>query len=209
MEDNKNKLTKTQGKVLDFIKAYMEKNKLPPTYEEIADNFGYKSKNAVESHLQALQRKGVIQRIQKKARGILLNEDADEERKKHLIPVVGTIAAGEPILAEQNISEYLDMYKIFYTDSEIFALNVKGDSMINAGIFNGDLVIVKKQPVLEDGEVGVAIIDDEATVKRIFFHSDKVVLHPENDDMDDIEIHSGEKNFFIGGKVIGVVRKMK
>ncbi len=170
MEDNKNKLTKTQGKVLDFIKAYMKKNKLPPTYEEIADNFGYKSKNAVESHLQALQRKGVIQRIQKKARGILLSEDADEERKKYLIPIVGTIAAGEPILAEQNISEYLDMYKIFYTDSEIFALNVKGDSMINAGIFNGDLVVVKKQPVLEDGEIGVAIIDDEATVKRIFFH---------------------------------------
>ncbi len=209
MEDNKNKLTKTQGKVLDFIKAYMKKNKLPPTYEEIADNFGYKSKNAVESHLQALQRKGVIQRIQKKARGILLSEDADEERKKYLIPIVGTIAAGEPILAEQNISEYLDMYKIFYTDSEIFALNVKGDSMINAGIFNGDLVVVKKQPVLEDGEIGVAIIDDEATVKRIFFHNDKVVLHPENDDMDDIEVHSGEKNFFIGGKVIGVVRKMK
>ncbi len=209
MDNNNNKLTQIQNNVLDFIKAYMKKNKLPPTYEEIADNFGYKSKNAVETHLQALQRKGVIQRIQKKARGILLSEDMEEEKNKYLIPIVGTIAAGTPMLAEENISEYLDMYKIFYTDSEIFALNVKGDSMIKAGIMDGDMVVVKKQPVIEDGEIGVAIIDDEATVKRIFFKSKKVVLHPENDDMDDIELEAGEKNFLIGGKVIGVVRKMK
>ncbi len=208
MENKKNKLTNAQSNVLSFIKAYMKKNKLPPTYDEIADNFGYKSKNAVESHLQALQRKGVIQRIQKIARGIMLSEDVDEERKKYLIPLVGTIAAGTPILAEENITEYLDMYKIFYTDAEIFALNVKGDSMIKAGIMDGDMVVVKKQPVIENGEIGAAIIDNEATVKRIFFHGDKIVLHPENDDMDDIEIFPKEDNFHIAGKIIGVIRKM-
>ncbi len=208
MENKKNKLTNAQSNVLSFIKAYMKKNKLPPTYDEIADNFGYKSKNAVESHLRALQRKGVIQRIQKIARGIMLSEDVDEERKKYLIPLVGTIAAGTPILAEENITEYLDMYKIFYTDAEIFALNVKGDSMIKAGIMDGDMVVVKKQPVIENGEIGAAIIDNEATVKRIFFHGDKIVLHPENDDMDDIEIFPKEDNFHIAGKIIGVIRKM-
>jgi len=163
----------------------------------------------VETHLQALERKGVIQRIQKKARGILINEDYEDRQKEHLIPVLGTIAAGAPILAEENISEYLDMYKIFYTDTEIFALNVKGDSMINAGIMDGDMVIVQKQPVIENGEIGVAIIENEATVKRIFFEGDKIILHPENDDMDDIEIFPKESDFHIGGKVIGVVRKMK
>ena len=102
MKNIKEKLTKAQSNVLSFIKAYMKKNKLPPTYEEIADNFGFKSKNSVETHLHALERKGVIQRIQRKARGIVLNEDMDEERKKYLIPVVGTIAAGAPILAEEK-----------------------------------------------------------------------------------------------------------
>jgi len=205
----KKRLTKAQNNVLSFIKGYLNKNRRPPTYDEIADNFGFKSKNSVETHLQALERKGVIQRIQKKARGILINEDYEDRQKEHLIPVLGTIAAGAPILAEENISEYLDMYKIFYTDTEIFALNVKGDSMINAGIMDGDMVIVQKQPVIENGEIGVAIIENEATVKRIFFEGDKIILHPENDDMDDIEIFPKESDFHIGGKVIGVVRKMK
>ncbi len=204
----KDKLTKAQDRVLTFIKGYMKKNNLPPTYEEIADNFGFKSKNSVETHLQALQRKGVINRIEKKSRGIRLSNSLQED-KEHLIPLVGTVAAGSPILAEENISEYLDLYKIFYSNSEIFALNVKGDSMIKAGIMDGDMVVVQKQPFIENGEIGVSIIDDEATVKRIFFSGDKVILKPENDNMKEIVVSAGQNNFLIAGKVIGVIRRMK
>ncbi len=204
----KNELTDAQNNVLKFIKRYMEHNNLPPTYEEIADNFGFKSKNSVETHLQALEKKGVIKRIEKKSRGIRLNDSVDE-RREHLIPLVGTVAAGSPILAEENISDYLDLYKIFYTNSEIFALNVKGDSMIKAGIMNGDMVVVQKQPFIENGEIGVAVIDGEATVKRIFLKKDGAVLKPENDDMEDIVVSADENNFLIAGKVIGVIRSMK
>lgn len=205
---DENKLTKAQDRVLTFIKTYMKKNKLPPTYEEIADNFGFKSKNSVETHLHALERKGVINRIEKKSRGIRLSNSLQED-KEHLIPLVGTVAAGSPILAEENISEYLDLYKIFYSNSEIFALNVKGDSMIKAGIMDGDMVVVQKQPFIENGEIGVSIIDDEATVKRIFFSGDKVILKPENDNMKEIVVSAGQNNFLIAGKVIGVIRRMK
>ncbi|MBU1076389.1 MAG: transcriptional repressor LexA [Spirochaetes bacterium] len=204
----KNKLTKAQHDVFEFIRAYMKENNLPPTYEEIADNFGFKSKNSVETHLQALERKGVIQRIEKKSRGIRLNRSLEDE-KAHLIPLVGTVAAGTPLLAEENISEYLDLYKVFYSSSELFALNVKGESMIKAGIMDGDKVVVQKQPFIENGEIGVAVIDDEATVKRIFFEGDKVILKPENDEMEDIVIHKGQNNFLIAGKVIGVIRRMQ
>ncbi|MDD5067429.1 MAG: transcriptional repressor LexA [bacterium] len=200
----KKKLTKAQSNVLDFIEAYMEKKKMPPTYDEIADNFGFKSKNSVESHLQALERKGVIKKIAGKARGITLSESA---YKKNLIPLVGTVAAGMPVLAEENIIEYLDLYKVFYTDVEIFALNVKGESMIKAGIMDGDIVVVRKQPVLRDGEIGVVIIENEATVKRVYFKGDKIILRPENDRMKDIIVFPEEKQCFIAGKVIGVIRK--
>lgn len=205
----KKPLTKAQKNMLDFIQGYMRKNQLPPTYEEIAGNFGFKSKNAVETHLRALERKGVIKKIANKSRGIRLNNSVDNFDKKNLIPLVGTVAAGTPILAEENIVDYIDLYKVFYSDAEIFALNVKGDSMIKAGIMDGDIVVVKKQPVIENGEVAVVLIDDEATVKRIFFHANKVVLHPENDKMEDIEIKAGQGNFLIAGKVIGVIRKFQ
>jgi len=200
------KLTETQGKILNFIENYIEKNKIPPTFEEIAKNFNYKSKNAVNTHLKALEHKGVIKRIQNKARSITLLEK--REKEKYLIPIVGTIAAGAPILAEENIAEYLDLYKIFYSNAELFALRVKGESMKKAGIMDGDLVIVKKQPIIENGEIGVAIIDNEATVKRIFFKNGKIILHPENDEMKDIIIYPQKNEFYIAGKVIGVVRRL-
>lgn len=203
----KKSLTEAQSNVLDFIKAYMEKNHLPPTYDEIAENFGFRSKNSVETHLQALEKKGVIQRIGKKARGIRLNEPLTLDRS-HLIPLVGTVAAGTPILAEENISEYLDLYKVFYSNAELFALNVKGDSMIKAGIMDGDKVVVQKQPFIDNGEIGVAVIEDEATVKRIFLKADGVILHPENDELEDMFVSKDQENFLIAGKVIGVIRRM-
>lgn len=202
--EQKKPLTRTQGKVLDFIEAYINRNKMPPTYEDIAGNFGFRSKNSVESHLQALERKGVIRKIAGKARGITLTERAG---RKNLIPLVGTVAAGMPVLAEENIVEYLDLYKIFYTDSEVFALNVKGQSMVKAGIMDGDMVVVRKQAMLRDGEIGVVIIENEATVKRVFFRGKRVILKPENDSMKEIVLEAGEKEFFIAGRVIGVIRK--
>jgi repressor LexA len=204
--EQKKPLTKTQGKVLNFIEAYINKNKMPPTYDDIADNFGYRSKNSVETHLLALERKGVIRKIANKARGITL---PDKAYNKNLIPLVGTVAAGMPVLAEENIVEYLDLYKVFYTDVEVFALNVKGESMIKAGIMDGDIVVVRKQSVLQDGEIGVVIIDNEATVKRVFFKGTRMILRPENDRMKEIVVTPAEKEVFIAGKVIGVIRKVK
>ncbi len=198
-------LTKIQKNILYFIKDFSHKNSMSPTYVDIASNFGYKSNSTVETHLIALEKKGAIKRIAGKARGIIVSDAFNS--KKHLIPLVGTVAAGQPILAEENIVEYLDLYKIFYTDSEIFALNVKGDSMINAGIMDGDMVVVKKQPVLENGEIGVVIIDDEATVKRVFFKGKSLVLQPENNHMQKMVVSADQHNVLIAGKVIGVIRK--
>ncbi|MBN1897977.1 MAG: repressor LexA, partial [Spirochaetes bacterium] len=128
--------------------------------------------------------------------------------KKQLIPLVGTIAAGMPILAEENIEDHIDLYKFFYSDAEIFALRVKGDSMKKAGIMDGDIVVIKKQPVIENGQIGAFIINDEATVKRIFFKSDRIILKPENDEMKEIMVDPKKNNFYIAGKVIGVIRRM-
>lgn len=201
----KKDLTQAQSNILGFIRNYMEDKNMPPTYDEIADNFGFKSKNSVETHLRALEKKGVIKRIARKARGITLPGRPD---KKHLIPLVGTIAAGMPVLAEENIEDHIDLYKFFYSDAEIFALRVKGDSMKKTGIMDGDIVVIKKQPVIENGQIGAFIINDEATVKRIFFKSDRIILKPENDEMKEIMVDPKKNNFYIAGKVIGVIRRM-
>ncbi len=203
----KEKLTHVQDNILQFIRTNIKDNAMPPTYAEIARHFKFKSNNSVETHISALERKGYLKKISNQSRGLIPLPDGNYGKPKG-IPLVGTIAAGTPILAEENIEEYIDFYSFFESDEEVFALNVKGTSMIKAGIMDGDVVILQKQNYVESGEIGAALIDGEATVKRILVKKNGVVLHPENDALEDIFIDNTRDDFFILGKVIGVVRRM-
>ena len=198
-------LTSRQRQILDFILAQIDSRGVPPTMREIGVQFGISSPNGVRDHLLALQRKGYLKRTPEKSRSLEVAEALRRDRGK---PILGHIAAGKPILAEENFQGLLNLNTLFGRDAAIYALRVEGDSMINAGIFHGDFVIVKHQPKIEHGEIGVVYIDDEATVKRIFVEGDRLRLQPENDAMDPVVIARDDDRLRVGGKVIGVVRKM-
>ena len=198
-------LTVRQRHILKFILEQIDSQGFPPTIREIGAQFGISSPNGVRDHLVALQRKGYLKRTPEKSRSL---EVAEELRRDRGQPILGNIAAGKPILAEENFQGLLNLNTLFGREASIFALRVKGDSMINAGIFPGDFVIVKHQAEIDDGEIGVVYIDDEATVKRMFVEGDRLRLQPENDAMDPVVIARDDDRLRVGGKVIGVVRKM-
>lgn len=200
------KLTSKQENILDYLKECIENNGYTPTIREIADYFDYKSTNTVNDHLQALIRKGYISKKNGAARTIIINDATAEEssQKDTGVPIVGHVAAGTPISAIENLDGYLELTD-FYDDSH-FALRVRGDSMIDAGIWNGDYVIVREQQYIGNGEIGVAVINEEATVKRICFESNEIILYPENDQYNPIHIDISENNFHIAGKVVGLHR---
>jgi repressor LexA len=198
-------LTARQRHILKFILEQIDSRGFPPTIREIGVQFGISSPNGVRDHLVALQRKGYLKRTPEKSRSLEVAEDLRRDRGK---PILGNIAAGKPILAEENFQGLLNLNSLFGREASIFALRVRGDSMINAGIFPGDFVIVKHQPEIDHGEIGVVYIDDEATVKRIFVEGDRLRLQPENDAMDPMFIAPDDDRLRVGGKVIGVVRKM-
>ncbi len=198
-------LTDRQKQILDFILEQIDSRGFPPTIREIGAQFGISSPNGVRDHLLALQRKGYLKRNPEKSRWLEVPEALRRDRGK---PILGHIAAGKPILAEENFQGLLNLNTLFGRDTAIFALRVEGNSMINAGIFHGDFVIVKHQPEIGEGQIGVVYIDDEATVKRIFTGQDHLRLQPENDTMSPMVIHKEDARLRIGGKVIGVVRKM-
>jgi repressor LexA len=198
-------LTSRQRQILDFILAQIDSRGFPPTIREIGAQFNISSPNGVRDHLVALQRKGYLKRIPEKSRSLEVAEALRRDRGK---PILGNIAAGMPILAEENFQGLLNFNSLFGRDAAIFALRVEGDSMIKAGIFHGDFVIVKHQPEIEHGEIGVVYIDDEATVKRIFVKGDRLRLQPENDAMEPVVIARDDDRLRVGGKVIGVVRKI-
>lgn len=195
-------LTKRQSEILSFIKDFAIENGYPPTIPEIQKEFGIKSPNGVNNHIKALTRKGFIRRNSSRARALDIKGIRDG------IPIIGRVAAGTPILAEENLEEHFTLNDIYRKDDDVYMLRVRGDSMINAGIFNDDLVLVRMQPAVEQGQIGVAIIDDEATVKRIFSDGNIVKLVPENDTMRPITVMQTDPNFRIGGRVIGVFRRM-
>lgn len=194
-------LTDRQRAILEFIEAVIEDEGYPPTVREICDQFGISSPKGVSDHLAALERKGCIERIAGKSRGIRLL------KKLSGIPIVGRVAAGSPILAVENVEGNLDMVEMFGT-GDVFAVTVQGDSMIDCGIHDGDFVVIKKTPTVDNGTIGVAYIDGEATVKRIFRTGRGYTLKPENGDFEPIEIDESTPDFSIAGAVIGVVRKM-
>lgn len=206
-------LTTRQGEILKFIILNKEKFGYPPSIPEIQEKFSFRSPNAVQDHLEALERKGYISRRAHKARGIevLAHSSSNGNNKDSAIeiPIVGEIAAGRPILAQENIEGNIVIDRSIVKNSDgIFALRVKGDSMINAGILNGDYVIASQQQDAEQGDIVIALIEDEATVKRFYREGNRIRLQPENDTMGPIIIKSDEGQIRIIGKIKGVIRKI-
>jgi len=214
---NKNSvLTNRQRKIFEFILLNIEKFGYPPSIPEVQKKFSFKSPNAVQDHLEALKRKGYIARRPHKSRGIeILNRTHLKRNNGSVndnpieVPIIGKVSAGSPILAQENIEGTIFVDKSITTHAKgIFALRVKGESMINAGIFDGDFVLVRQQPVAEQGEMVVVLIEDEATVKRFYKEKDKIRLQPENDTMEPIIVDPKVDNVKIIGKIEGVIRKI-
>lgn len=191
-------LTAIQRKILDFIKASMAERRLPPTVREIAEYMGYRSDNAAYQHLQALQRKGVIE-LEGRSRGIRLRIPLG-------LPVVGQVAAGAPILAEQHIAGYLAVTSGLFRTRADFLLRVKGDSMRDAGILDGDLLAVHKTAQAEQNQIVVARLDDEVTVKRYRQRGNVVTLLPENVDYEPIKVDLRRESLAIEGVMAGLIR---
>lgn len=193
------KLTNRQQQVLDLIRRHIDDTGFPPTRADIARELGFRSANAAEEHLKALARKGAIEIIPGASRGIRLPESAG-------IPVVGRVAAGNPVLAEEHIEDYCDLPPNFFKPSADYFLTVTGDSMIDVGIFDGDLLAVHSTPVATNGDIIVARIEDEVTVKRLRRGKDKhlVELLPENADYEPIKVDLREQAFAIEGLSVGV-----
>lgn len=197
----KKELTDRQRQILDFIRECISANGVPPTIREIAANFGMKSPRAVSEHLAAIERKGYLRRARGKARQILPVENRGDVNR---VPIVGRVAAGSPILAQENLEGMLDCAGMGAAGR--FALRIRGDSMIEAGILDGDHVIVDPRAEVKNGDVAVVRIGDEATVKRVFFLKNGVKLQPANRRMS-ARILDKESEFEICGKVVGLVRK--
>ena len=198
-----NKLTPRQAEVLAFIKSHIDATGYPPTRADIANELGFKSANASEEHLKALARKGAIEMIPGTSRGIKLPEDQNEG-----IPIVGRVAAGNPILAEEHIEDYCELPATFFNPAADYLLQVRGDSMIEVGILDGDLLAVHRTKHINNGDIVVARIEDEVTVKRFRKGRSKhqVTLEPENSDYSPIEVDLREQEFDIEGLGVGILR---
>lgn len=176
-------ITARQQQVLDFIKGFTKENSYPPTVREISEHFGI-SLRAVQDHIIALQKKGQLSQSQKRSRSIRVISDMNESEQKLYvgkIPLLGTVAAGRPLLCEENLDGYVNLTEPFVRPGKsYFALRVRGQSMINAGILDGDLAVIEQANTAVDGQIIVAVIDDAITLKRYYKESERVRLQPEN-----------------------------
>ena len=199
------KISAKQQEILDYIKEEILKRGYPPAVREICEAVNLKSTSSVHSHLETLERNGYIRRDPTKPRAIEIVDDNFNLTRRELVnvPVVGRVAAGEPILAVENVENYFPIPAEFMPNSQTFMLNVKGESMINAGILDGDQILVQQQSTAENGDIVVALIDDSATVKTFYKEDGYYRLQPENDTMEPIIVKDDLK---ILGKVIGVFR---
>ncbi|MDX2463642.1 MAG: transcriptional repressor LexA [Porticoccus sp.] len=196
-------LTPRQQQILELIRQHIENTGYPPTRAEIAAELGFKSPNAAEEHLRALARKGVIEMISGTSRGIRLLEEEQSG-----LPLIGRVAAGEPILAVENVEDYLEVAaNMFYPQAD-YLLRVQGMSMKNVGIMDGDLLAVHKADTAESGQIIVARIEDEVTVKRLkkTRKRHEIMLLPENEELEPILVDLREQNFTIEGLGVGVIR---
>ncbi len=200
-------LTKKQIEILLYIKSEVQNKGYPPAVREICRGVGLKSTSTVHGHLEKLEAKGYIRKDASKPRAIEIIDQEDSvllsSKKTVDIPIVGRVTAGQPVLAVENIEDTMPIPYDFVKEQEVFILTVQGESMINAGIFDGDNVLVRKQDVAENGEIVVALLGDEATLKRFYREKDHIRLQPENDIMEPIIT----KEVAILGKVIGLYRK--
>lgn len=198
------KISAKQQEILDYIKDEILKKGYPPTVREICETVHLKSTSSVHSHLETLEKNGYIRRDPTKPRAIEICDDSFQVVRTEMvsIPVVGNVAAGQPILAEENIEEYFPVPAEHVPNGESFILKVRGDSMINAGIFNGDRIFVNSVSTADNGDIVVALIDDSATVKTFYKENGHIRLQPENDSMDPIIVPDCK----ILGKVFGVYR---
>ena len=198
------KITAKQQEILDYIKEEILKRGYPPAVREICEAVHLKSTSSVHSHLETLEKNGYIRRDPTKPRAIEIIDDNFNLTRREVVnvPLVGRVAAGEPILAVENVVSYFPIPAEYMPNEDVFMLTVKGESMINMGIYDGDNIIVSKCSSARNGEVVVALVDDSATVKRFYREDGHIRLQPENDYMDPIIVPDCE----ILGKVIGLVR---
>jgi repressor LexA len=203
-------LTSEQERVYSFIVKHRQDNRFPPTIREIAGGLGYKSPNNVRQHLRLIEQKGFIRLLAGKARGIEITgpipPDDDFTNSNFGVPIIGTVAAGVPITAIENIEGYLTLDKSIFKGEGLFALRVKGDSMIGIGILSGDIVVVRRKSTAENGEVVVVVIDGDATLKRFIKENNKICLRAENPSFSDIVL-SSVNSIQVAGKLVGVIRK--
>lgn len=203
----KGKITAKQQEILEYIKSEILNKGYPPAVREICEAVHLKSTSSVHSHLETLEKNGFIRRDPTKPRAIeIIDDDFNLVRREIIsVPVIGSVAAGEPIFAEQNIEGYLPVLPEDMPDGEAFMLRVKGESMVKAGIFDGDRVLVKKQEHAENGDIVVALVDDSATVKTFYKEDGHFRLQPENDSMQPIILD----DVSVVGKVTGLFRVYK
>jgi len=204
-------LTARQREIFEFIKGMVRTKGRPPSIREIGERFAIRSTNGVRAVLEALERKEYIRRDRYTSRGIELLKEADEmvsSGRLREVFWVGRVAAGTPVWAEENIEGSFLIDREFVPGEEVFSLKVQGDSMIDAGIFDGDYVLVKKQPHADPGDMVVAQIGDEATVKKFFPEKKRIRLEPANPNYGPIIVERDTPGFSIAGKVIGLLRRM-
>lgn len=204
---SKGRITAKQQEILQYIKSEIINKGYPPSVREICEAVHLKSTSSVHSHLESLERNGFIRRYPTKPRAIeIIDDDFNLVRREIIsVPIIGSVAAGEPIFAEQNIESYVPILPEDMPDGEAFMLNVKGESMIKVGIFDGDRVLVKKQEYAENGDIVVALVDESATVKTFYKEDGHVRLQPENDRMAPIILD----DVVVLGKVTGLFRIYK
>ena len=198
------KISAKQQEILDYIKSQILERGFPPAVRDICEAVHLKSTSSVHSHLETLEKNGYIRRDPTKPRAIEILDDSFQmlRRETANVPIVGRVAAGEPLLAEQNIEDYFPISTEFLPNNQTFLLKVRGESMINAGILDGDYVLVEQRQTANNGEMVVALIEDGATVKTFYKEEGVIRLQPENDTMDPIIA----RDVMILGKVIGVFR---
>jgi repressor LexA len=201
-------LTKRQQEIFDFIKKYSAKYGYPPTVRDIGKAVGLASSSTVHAHLANLEKIGLLRRDPSKPRAIELFDRAADSVKSLVrpngLPLVGQVAAGQPVLAEENIEDHIDVPSVAGGEEGEYLLRVRGDSMKDAGILEGDFVVVRPQDTAQDSDIVVALVGEEATVKRFFREADHVRLQPENDAMEPIR----SKEVRVLGRVVGLLRKV-
>jgi len=197
-------LSGKQSDILNFIKKQIREKGYPPTVREICAGVGLSSTSTVHGHLERMEKKGIIKRDKTKTRAIEIVEDSFNRKELINIPLIGTVTAGVPILAFENIEDTFSIPSGYVKSTkELFMLRIKGESMIEAGILNGDLAIIEKDNTAENGEIVIALIDNDATLKRFYKEKDHIRLQPENSSMDPIIV----KDCTILGKLVGLYRK--